>query len=505
MKRFTAIIIVLALLICALPAASATTMEDIVFYEVTENGENIVYANNDGTRATYKTIIMQGNTYSASDCRVFKEEMLASGNGYTTYALRGWNTSSDVPNTNRVTESQFKEMKNYHVAYYSGHGGFSGGHPIVNYVPSNSSQNYGTSSPINVATALGVSTSNWQNNAYIKTTDPTRVLVLAACSQLDSNCVKYYARIMKASSIRAIAGYHDVAPSDGDDVIARNFVETADAGNSIMYSWQNANPVSNWAVLVYQSNYNQYYRFPGFPGNTYSDPTDLTVYRYANYLSTPGTVTTSLGTDIESMLLGLPLSITTTGANARTDIQSTRRELDESLTSVADNDNVVQNYLLEYFSEDLTSDKVCVESYVTREEADTELGLLSETETVVERTYNYYDTYNGIKIADSYVGASVDVGGVKNVSYARKEVLSAGKCANELSAQKNAQKKLLTKEEAVEVVRTKDTCCSELTVLGISLAYAPVNGGEHVLCYEIQSNHGFTYVSVENGNIINLV
>ena len=92
-----------------------------------------------------------------------------------------------------------------------------------------------------------------------------RVLMLASCSQLDSSVVKYYARIMKSSGIRAIAGYHDIAPGLGDDVIATNFINHASAGNSVWYSWQHANNGYNWAVLVYQENANQYYRLPGFP------------------------------------------------------------------------------------------------------------------------------------------------------------------------------------------------------------------------------------------------
>ena len=505
MKRFTAIIIVLALLICALPAASAVSMDELVFYEIGEDELSNINANSNEARATYSTIIMQGNTESASDCRTFRSALMNSGNGYTAFALKGWNLSSDVPNQNRVTLSQFKEMKNYTVAYYSGHGGFTNGYPIVNYIPSNSANNHGTSSPIDVASALGVSTSSWQSTAYIKPSDPLRVLVLAACSQLDSNCVKYYGRIMKASGIRAIAGYHDTAPSDGDHTIATNFVELADDGNSIMYSWQNANPVSNWAVLVYRSNDNMYYRFPGFPGRRYNDPSDMKVYRYASFLTSYQEVVTGVGTNNEEEILSLPLTISTTDINTRAATLTTKRELEESLLSVADNNAVVENYLLDYFSEDLTSGKICVESYVSREEVDEDVGLLSETETVVERTYNYFDTYNGIKIADSYVGASVDAAGAKNVSDARKTVVSAGKSAMEISAQKVTAQKLLTEEEAIEIIRNEDSSCGDLNVQSVSLAYAPVNGGNHVLCYEVLSNHGFTYVSIENGSIINLL
>ena len=97
--------------------------------------------------------------------------------------------------------------------------------------------------------------------------------MLAACFQLDSSIMHYYARAMRASSVRAIAGYHERGPGHPTDVtIAENFFTYANAGNSVKYSWQYGNTVANtihpWAVLVYTHNSNEYYRIPGFPGNT---------------------------------------------------------------------------------------------------------------------------------------------------------------------------------------------------------------------------------------------
>jgi len=60
---------------------------------------------------------------------------------------------------------------------------------------------------------------------------------------------------------------------------------------------------------------------------------------------------------------------------------------------------------------------------------------------------------------------------------------------------------LITEEEAVEVASAEDSCC-DFNFLNISLAYAPTENGEHVLCYEVVSSHGFCYVDVQTGNII---
>lgn len=202
----------------------------------------------------WDVLTMQGNTYSASDCRTFETGLLNKGNVYVNANRAGW-SGSDNPDNNRVTLEQLRRMYAYDVAYYSGHGAYQtvNGtyHPFLNAKPSNSAADYGNSSPIDVAELFIVDGSDWQTSSYLEPGDPIKVLFLASCFQLDTKIMKYYARMMKASGIRAVAGYHDIAPANGDDVIATNFVKNA-AGNSVWYSWQHANSGYNWAVLVYQ-------------------------------------------------------------------------------------------------------------------------------------------------------------------------------------------------------------------------------------------------------------
>lgn len=475
-------------------------------FDALENEENIdspVVLEEGTDVGSFKAIIMQGNTASASDCRTFMEGLKYKGNAYNKLELKGWSTTSDDPDFNRVTENQFKSMWAYDVAYYSGHGGRKnqlGYYPIINYKPSKLENDHGESNPINVASALGVQTSNWADTCYLDATDPLKVLVLASCYQLDTSIVKYYARLMKASNIRAIAGYHDIAPARGDDIIATDFIDYAAAGNSVWYSWQHANTGKNWAVLVYQNQGNQYYRLPGFPGKRYNDPVKNTVYRYASFLSNPGAVATSLEPTLKEQIEDLPLTVVTGEARSRLAMPDNLREIVCSEISVMDDDTLVRDYISKHISADATLDKICVQHYVSREEVNEEAGLLSDTETIVERTYDYFDTYRGIKIADSFIGASIDCEGIKNTLDERKVVVASGDSLN----QSTRSISLITEDEAIEIARAEDNCCDDFTLLDVELAYAPTENGVHVLCYEITSSHGFCYVDVQSGDIITI-
>lgn len=457
----------------------------------------------------FLTTIMQGNTYSASDCRVMLNRLSDSNHGYEAFMTYGWTSSSDIPKNQRVTADEFKSSGDSAVAYYSGHGGTTDSngkkYPILNFTPSNPSSDYGVSSPFNVASLLGVdSDSNWQSNCYFKPTDNLRVLLLASCSQLDSSIVKYYARIMKASGIRAIAGYHDTAPSNGDDTIASLFIDYADAGNSIWYSWQHANTGYNWAVLVYQENANQYYRLPGFPGKTYDPPSSsATVYRYASFLSAPQATPVAIDQPIEDQITSLPLTLTTTEHKERSLPVSSEREVVISDVSIPDNDDIIQTYFSNGEESSLL-DTICVQHYVTREQVD-EGGIVAATATVIERTYDYYDTYQGIKIADSYVGASIDSEGLKNIIDLRKEVASSGNSVNTLNENSSEKVTLISKDEAVKIALNENTSNEEVELYNVSLAYAPVGNGEHVLCYEVMFSYGFCYVNVQTGEIVSLI
>ncbi len=124
--------------------------------------------------------------------------------------------------------------------------------------------------------------------------------------------------------------------------------------------------------------------------------------------------------------------------------------------------------------------------------------MLDDTAVVVERTYDYYDTYEGIKIADSFIGASVDCEGIKNICDERKTVTSAGECLE----QRGRSNSLISEAEAIEIAHSEYACCENFNLINVSLAYAPTENGVHVLCYEVQTSHNFCYVDVQTGDII---
>ncbi len=277
----------------------------------------------------------------------------------------GWtpNSSGGSCNTKRVTLDEFKSIYDNDVAYYSGHGGSRNGYPILNYT-SSTITSYGNSSEINVAESLGLTGNNWAQNSWFMQMDPIKVLVLASCSQLDSSIVKYYARLMKASGVRAIAGYHSTAPSNGDDDIATDFINKAAAGNSIWSSWQQANSGQPWAVLVYQSNSNQYYRLPGFKGERYNAPSSsASVYRYANFLSVPREEPTGLYSSLLDQISQIPLTITTSDAQRRLSGPENMREIAHTDTSIVDDDTLILDYLAQNVGYEATLNKISVQHY----------------------------------------------------------------------------------------------------------------------------------------------
>ncbi len=474
----------------------------VVAFLVVVSNSVFVSVSADDMRSPWSTIIMQGNTFSPSDCQALKDCLEEANRGYTIFETKGWEDGQIEPNIYRVTIQEFKEMKDYHVAYYSGHGAASGNgnlaRPVLNARPAQSNLNYGISTQFNVAQVLQVEQSNWRTDCYIKPEDNLRVLILAACKQLDSSVVKYYARAMRASGIMAIASYHETSPGTGlDEDVAEDFVYFADQGNSVWYSWDNANINLPWALLVYQENYNQYYRLPGFPGNTYQAPSeDAAVYRYANFLDSAGlTPFATTGVNGDS-IASLPLTISTQPLAHREGKGISARETAAATTSVLDNKALVEKYITTNYAVRNLEDMVCVERYVACDRVDEETGIVEDSRVVVERTYSYYDMFSGVKVLDSFVRVSVDAGGINSAEDNRKELPLA-------QATVGTQNRVGDKYCAPEKARS--TLLSRYPYLDIeseSLAYVPVKENTHRLCYEFTANHGFFYVDVATGDIV---
>ena len=494
-KRILSVLMVLGMLLSISPVYCMAE-------EIENESKSEQESENDAKSGSYSAIIMQGNTYSASDCVDFENELASSNNGYNSFTRYGWRPNNDTPLPLRVTLSQFQTCNLYHVAYYSGHGGryWDGeSYPVLNASSSNS---YGTSRSFNVATALGVAGNNWMTTCTIDANDNLHTMVLASCFQLDSSIVKYYARIMKASGVRVIAGYHDIAPSDGDDVIATEFVENAGNGYSVIDAWKMCNSNTNWAVLYRNVSNTQEYHLPGFPATNWINiDSDDQVYRYASFFEGPRQVVTSSNNSYSfDMLEQLPATITMIDSRSSISTGYNNRDPVWGSTYVADDDSSIVRTLTTLLGENVSA-KPCAQYRVSREKVDEQIGIVPESEVVVERTYKYFDTYNGVKIADSFISASIDSEGINNIMLQRKTISSSG--TNSVAS--NANRVIgdyISEFDALKLLLLDHSCIADSELICVSLAYVPDGSGNHVLCYEFVFSSGFHYVNVSTGEIV---
>lgn len=145
------------------------------------------------------------------------------------------------------------------------------------------------------------------------------------------------------------------------------------------------------------------------------------------------------------------------------------------------------------------SDTICTKHYVSREAIDEDTGTLSGSETIVERTYNYYSTYQGIKIADSYVSASLDNAGIHNILINLQDVVSTGRTVAQTAETRSVP--YISLSDAIQFAHNADFCDDAFELYDTALAYAPSENGEHVLCYEIMTSHGFFYINIVDGSL----
>lgn len=453
----------------------------------------------------FTATIMQGNTARETDCRAAYSGL--TDGGYKNIATHGWSYTDKTHSSildKRATEAQFVAAKDYDVAYFSGHGGAVSSMPAINV---NASQTYGTYSVIQVAKALGVSTDSWKSTAVWKPSDTIRVLMLAACSQLTDTNAKYYARIMRASGIRAIAGYYGTGPGHETDTwIAEDFFEKAAEGTSVYGAWKEANDANGdhpWAVLVYNEYSNQYYRLPGYPGNTYTTPSSTAqVYLYSKANSNGSVILSN--PIINEIQEDLPLAF-----SLRPEARLAA-EADDSRDPVYTDETLL----------DMTDDAIFelselaggVDAYsfpirecgVVRKELDEEGNVIYNSEITVEREYTMYDMYRGVKVVDSFVSVSYDSDGINSVINRWKDI--HGEYAIESVADGDMQQAERVSE--AEVLSIAEDYALGLygeepfEVYSTNLAYAPADEGVYELAYEVATSCGVYYVSVQTGNIL---
>lgn len=221
------------------------------------------------TSYAYNAEVCQGNTANAEDVKAFYSNLSSKGYAVTAKGYSG----------NSITiadKSDFINAKDYNVLYWSGHGGGGGTNATLN-ITQDSSKWFNTFEAAD----------KWKNTYNLK------VAIIAACYQFNGNGLRgKWADIMKNSGLKVLAGYHEKAPASTDTKIANEFFRLANErrgssqGNSVRYSWQQANIANGsseqWIVLGYKTNRMEYYRLLGFPGSFEASPSSKTVYRYTS-------------------------------------------------------------------------------------------------------------------------------------------------------------------------------------------------------------------------------
>lgn len=367
----------------------------------------------------YYGAVGQGDTDNAADCRVAYNKLKAKY-GSSNVLIAGFNNNSDVPLTNRANQSNFIAAKSAHVLYWSSHGSSAPALNVINGPMFNSGM-----------TAYN----NWRN-----TSNRLKVPIFAACYQFDgdANRSAWANNIMRKSDIRAMCGYHGSAPSSTDAQIATKFFDYCSAGstgNSVMYSWKNANATtsggSSYLILVYYDNGRCYYRLPGFSTQTYADPDRSTtkIYRYSsakpNGAVVPNSGTTTLNSAPYSLEIEqgscLTLDVSEWNPTQRIctnpDTNAMFYGLREySMNPVSSEQGRSYNY--EFLYELLGKDCLASSQVNVYDDAMAEIPQdgSKEEEVIIGSTMQVFQHYSGIRLEENCIAACSDASGVISLS-----------------------------------------------------------------------------------------
>lgn len=513
------------IVLLSIGSSIALASEEGTSLQTEGNVENEAFQPEDsGQTRSNNARIMQGNTLDPYDCLKIYNGL--SDGGYSSITNNGWVRNSSTTaslSINRATPDHYLSGWRNTVSYFSGHGAKNTGYPVLNYDTGNSNTQSGNFTEFNVATELGVSGSNWLADCTVPAGQyyDMRVHIIAACHQLDSTIMKYYARAMRATSMRAIAGYHETAPAhDTDTNIANSFMSYAASGESVWSSWkQSNNSYGNqpWAVLLYREYSNMYFRIPSFQGNTYSTPSSSAdIYRYASHLQNTTIyqlVTRSSGAvsdnmtersadaDFDLFQSEFPLYIKVTeNDRVNRSVDALQIEMRETIDTDIDvlldretTDDIARRFL--NFSPE--SALLFVATPEIRTEVDPDCGAVEGSDVIVSWDQRYYNTYQNVRINNAYVYFNVDSDGIVAVINNWKDVVLGTEVQHD---------NYIGVREALECAvrggyNAKDTD-------NVCLVYEPIENwcsdGINKLCYEFDTSDGLVRVDVETGELLNM-
>ena len=451
---------------------------------------------------SYTATVMAGDCVDADDCKVYFDELTAMG--YVTARL-GWNDNG-YPDNNGLettlnsaltTGTGFNNGRSKTVCVYSGHGGVNGsGHPVLSP---------GASNAFDVATTVGVANSNWLTACTWKNY-PAETLILAACSQLDaSSRMYYYGRLMKASNLKAVLGYHEETDSGEDDVIvARAFMTTCRSAGAfdIQYCWQYANTscdagVEPWAILLY-SNYTDY-QMPGFPGhpNTAPNESNANVIRLkANDSRTLDLTnfTYTINSNSEITEGEYPLYVDTIMNSALEtcfeEVSIQNRNPAVNLIEIESQNELVCELVHQLLSDEELQNARGEVSDITMDTLDVNSMECKENDIKVREQYSIIGTCNNVPVSNSFLKFSADQDGIYMAINQWKEIIPEDEVVivNQNSSIKALEEVkrngYMSKDESVELV------------------YKAVTETRCKLCYRVRTDSAVIYIDAETGKIL---
>ena len=152
----------------------------------------------------------------------------------------------------------------------------------------------------------------------------------------------------------------------------------------------------------------------------------------------------------------------------------------------------------------LPSDYQCVQTPVYRDEVDLDGDSVEGTETVVEYIYHFFDTFNGIKIADSSIVIGVDAEGIYSILDCRKNVVPTAAQMDSATSVTSAD--LISVNTAVLSLESIDNF-DNFELQRSELVYAPIENGSttYKLCYQLLGTDSrMAYVDAVNGNVLDI-
>lgn len=445
----------------------------------------------------YYGLVCQGDTPSASDCfEVYKE--LKAKYGSANVRVKGFDTTSGEKTSDIAGVDEYRWCRNGHVLYWSGHGGYASNNVLPELNVTVSSKTFGS----------GVEAMNYWPQSPCR----LNVVILASCYQFyGSNHWKAWANnVMRRTDIRVMCGYHNSAPSSTDADIAKKFFalcKEGSTGNSVMYSWRNANIAYDrggyYTVLVYNDDNRCYYRLPGFSSKTYADPdpASTSIYRY---YSTNSSMEIAKPASVSQVALQgtVPYELNIANGSALT---LKDQSLSHASKLAVDTDRPATFYL---FRE---NDRVAMESKMARkanmecinsildgavldqaailtfDDAMAEIPVEGEVgpEMIIGAGTRVMQQYNGILLDGNTIAVSSDANGVYNVMNHWTETTTV-KSVDHIDLAHN-DTKYLAKCLSINPVQNN----SETSIKTARPIYKKV-GNKYVLHYEIEHDNGST-------------